>query len=78
MSVFRDLPQRVAALEEQNTQCHEDRLAHGAKLADLNATYHQVRGGIRMLVVLWAIATGAVGLASIKYFTHPVQAAISK
>ncbi len=78
MSSFQGLPERVARLEEQNDACEYERISHGAKLADLTATYHQVRGGIRMLVILWAIATGAVGLASVKYFTGPAQAAVTR
>ena len=56
-----DINARVAVLEDQNETCEEERKVLDKRLDDHQAVLLQVKGGIRLLVVLWTIAVAILG-----------------
>lgn len=56
------LPERVATLEAQNEECAGERADMSEQLTEISATLNQVRGGIRVLVVLWGMAVAVMGI----------------
>lgn len=56
-----DINARVAVLEDQNETCAEERKVLDKRLDDHQAVLLQVKGGIRLLVVLWTIAVAILG-----------------
>jgi hypothetical protein len=67
--------ERVATLEEQNEACAIERKSHAEKIDDMRGVLLQVRGSIKTLVVLWAIATAAVSAGAVKYLFHTLAPA---
>ncbi len=60
-----DLHARVAVLEDQNERCAEDREVLDKRLGEHRDILNQVKGGIRLLVVLWTVAVAILGVREI-------------
>jgi len=61
-------PERLATLEAQNAECSQERQDAADAIMQLQAAYHQVKGGIRVLVGLWTIATVLLGIFAAKHW----------
>lgn len=68
-----DLHARVAVLEDQNETCEEERKQVVADISNHTAVLNQIKGGIKLLVVLWTIAVALLGAREV--FPRVVQAA---
>lgn len=55
------LGERVASLETESYAHGVKIAAHDTRLTDHSAILNQVKGGIRLLVVLWTIAVAVLG-----------------
>jgi hypothetical protein len=56
------LPERVATLEAENEACANERATMADQLREITATLNYVRGGVKVLVVLWGVAVAVMGL----------------
>lgn len=70
--------ERLATIEAQNSQCAKEREELDKNMQELMGMTHQIKGSIRVLVILWTIAVSAGGVAAARYiFEHVSPAAAS-
>ncbi len=59
------LPERVATLENESWSLATKMAKHESDIKDHEKWLNQVKGSIRLLVVLWTIAVGILGLREV-------------
>lgn len=73
------LPERVASLETTAAGVVADVAEHEKRLDGQDATMNKIRGALQLMIVLWALVTGAQGLGFVRdLVSRPVSAASVK
>lgn len=70
-----DINERIAVLETQHDQCAGEREGLRKEMTEVNNVLQQIKGGIRLLVVLWTVAMAVAGLVGVKHVTAAATSA---